>query len=312
MGGFRWSGDAARRGAFACAVLSLASCSWAYDWGLAQCTSSVDCADLGPGFEGAACVAGRCEAPDDAAGAGGAAGGAATLPSSWSCTAEPGSGRPAIEGNVIAVKGTVKRFDASPLAGASVKACSQLDFACAGPAAGPVASNEAGRYELQLPATFQGYLEITANGCLPTLVMPVSPNAFGELRDVSPLQFELAEQLNGYVNAGLGRSATVEEYGAVYVRAIDCMWVHAPGVRFALERPGESALVYYENQFINFGLEKTSADGSATFMYAPSGVNSVVATLAESGIELDRAGIIVRPGTVTTVALGPGRTLAVP
>lgn len=59
---------AARWGALAgCLLTALTSCSLVVDAGREQCSDDADCARLGPGFEGRACVSSLCRARPDAA-----------------------------------------------------------------------------------------------------------------------------------------------------------------------------------------------------------------------------------------------------
>lgn len=289
----------------AVASLSLGACTWAFDWEREQCSVGADCEALGAGFEGAQCVSSRCERGlvAGAAGASGAAGGAPEGP--WSCLAEPGS--KATDTTATTFEGRVKSFAAAAVAGASVKACVVLDPDCRAPAAGPVLTDETGAFALALPASFSGYLEVSAAGYVPAIYSPLVANAGGAAINVDLLEPELADQIFAYVSAMVGRTGSLEEYGAVYARALDCTGAKTAGVRFSLESPGESTLVYFDNDTLDFAETQTTANGGAAFVFVAPGVNAVVATRVEGEVEVDRLGVVTRRGYLTTAVMSPGR-----
>ncbi len=296
----------AARAAPGAALLALAAfasgaCSLAYDWGRPQCSSGADCAALGADFEGAECAAGRCE-PLAAAGAGGGAG-AGGEANPWACP--EGSARASASFPAMTVTGRVGSVDAAAVAGASIKACGLLDVDCAAPAAGPATSDEAGAFALALPRSFSGYLEVSAEGYVPALAGPILVDTDGSVGAVDLIGVELASQLIAYVGATLGREASLGSFGALHARAFDCDGGKLAGVRFELGVPGESALVYLDNDALDFGAAQTTANGGGIFALVDPGINAVAAI--REGVEVDRLGVIVRRGHLTTALLRAGR-----
>ncbi|HEU4411850.1 MAG TPA: hypothetical protein VFS43_41805 [Polyangiaceae bacterium] len=158
-----------------------------------------------------------------------------------------------------------------------------------------------------MPPSFSGYLEIATVGYPTYLFYPIGAEFEGVVAEFNLINDEVAQQIVDYGGAMLGREADFTDLGAAYLRGFNCQNVPARGLRFGLAAPGQSSLAYLVNNAVDFARTETSADGNAVYLFVDPGINTLSVTLAETGVEVARQGMVVRPGHIPVIAVPPAR-----
>jgi hypothetical protein len=262
-------------------MLLASACSLLVDTTARQCASHEDCGSLG--FAGMQCIERVCQAQD------------AIMV--WSCLGNvqrPASGASTVSLSVRVVDALTMQ----PPADLHAKFCSKLDVDCSHPLDGASFLDQAGRLVAQLPAGFDGYIELESSATLPALFFVTRP-VWQDTVVGNVLPLLSAESFEGIAQA-LGTSLDLEHLGDAFVLASDCSGAPAPGVRFELDRETATSKRYYMVNNVPVGsATATDAAGSGGFLNLESGFTRVTGYVASSGARIGEAGFIVRAGAVS-------------
>jgi hypothetical protein len=236
---------------------------------------------------------------------------------SWSCLDGPIAWpKPASVGNISFSVTFVNFFSEQPFAGATVKACSKLDFTCATPL-DTGTTDTTGLVALTVPSGlsgFDGYLDVTGGKAGGTGA-PVFPAIW------YPVPFVVADGWRGrtlllgsdeFTSIAAATNTTPDPTrGHIAVNAVDCAFGPAADVTFSVEGADQNTVGFY----LVGGVPATSAtatdqSGIAAFENVPTNVPArltlVGATAgAASGKTMGTMSFIVRPGTLTTPSSFP-------
>jgi hypothetical protein len=189
-----------------------------------------------------------------------------------------------------------------PMVGASLRACFRADVSCESPLSEAVLDGSEERARVTAFEGFNGYLEITADGMLPTMVFfkPWSAALLAQLESVPIRMFPQAAllALGSTVNVPVDPAA-----GLVSVAAFDCAGAPAGGVRLELDR---SAIPYvFVDDLPVIDRDSTGAQGLAGFVNVPPGIVVVAGYRADASEPVGLESMLVRPGWVSNSFLLP-------
>lgn len=192
---------------------------------------------------------------------------------------------------------------AAPVEGLRVRACFRADVGCANPLSDERAPADDGRIQVSADPGFNGYLELLAEGMLPTLLFFSAPWSSALL---AQLQRTPVRLLPRPTLQALGSTARIQldpAGGVLGVYAYDCGGTAAPGVRLELDT---GAVRYtFVNELPVVDQDVTSEQGLAGFVNVPPGV-VVVSSFAEGQPEaLSVESLLVRGGWLSSVSLLP-------
>jgi hypothetical protein len=191
-----------------------------------------------------------------------------------------------------------------PVANAQVRACFRADVGCSNPIGAPLVTRADGTVSITLFEGFNGFLEIVAEGLLPTIAF--FPSAWSA--ELLPYMEQLPVLvLPAEALLGLATSARVQldpTGGLVSMYTYDCMGPFAPGVR--LEIDTAAALPYaFVDALPVLGQDVTSESGIVGFVNVPPGIVVVTAFPDDGQQALSVDTMLVRTGWVTAGRLIP-------
>jgi hypothetical protein len=193
-------------------------------------------------------------------------------------------------------------YTQNAVSGVAVAACPLFDEACTGPIAQTQADYD-GNAQITLPASFDGYLQISGSA-MPTNLVYVAGRSVG------------ADGLDVDVYTGAALSVTThlmtppgDGSGAmVRVDALDCSGVPAPGVQLIISSNSTGMTQSYfvgDGAVLSTGAHETDATGISIGTDAPAGWIGVAAKRSSDGLPVGGAIGFVRPGAVTSVVVSP-------
>ncbi len=268
-----------------CASLGIPGCSFLLDADREQCAVDADCRERGAAFADSICVQSVCQAEP-----------------TWSCLNEPAS-TPGTGGPFAVALQLVGLVDQQPLAGVTARLCRKLDVDCMEPSE-PVVSDENGVAELVVAGGFDGYVTLESDDIAPSLYFFNPPID----RDQHTGPVPLANA--AVVRALTSQSGTpaLEDRGIVVLTAQNCQSLPAAGVSYAVENtdPDPATKAFYSVA----GLPTTSGaatDGSGYggLLNVRPGTIAVTGRLQESGREMAKVSLLVRPNALTYAQLVP-------
>jgi hypothetical protein len=184
-----------------------------------------------------------------------------------------------------------------------VRACAQRDVECAEPLTDNLPVDGEGWVDVPLFEGFDGYLEVTGETVMSTVLFYAGPLAPGTEVDHTPLA--LIEV--GRLPALSGATGTAQDpsLGLVVLRSFDCRGDAAPGVSFSIDKPG---FAWY---FVG-GLPSSTAvatapeSGLGGFINVDPGVAVVNAALPGSSLPIAKPkSVLVRRGWMTAMRFLP-------
>lgn len=233
----------------------------------------------------------------------------------WSCTASPVQSSPGSRSAKVGLA-LVDPGGASPIAGATVRACgSAVDAACS-EVVGAAETTTEGRASFDVPTGargFAGYFETTRAGDLPNVAF-VSPPIAADAPDYARPYWSRSDL------GAFARMASIElepEQGHVLVSTFDCralggaQAVPAAGVIVELDPAPPGARASYtvrDGAGVSLSASARSSDatGHAALFNVAAGKYTLVGRLASTGAVVARAPLHVRAGALSTIALVPG------
>jgi hypothetical protein len=157
-----------------------------------------------------------------------------------------------------------------PLDGVRVRSCFRADVNCETPLSDMVVGSSAGPAQVTAYEGFNGYLELSVAGMLPSLLFFAAPWSPALLTELDPVPVPLLP--DGSLEA-LGSAANVQldvMAGVVAVTALDCAGITAGGVRLELDRSGVPYVFVDDLPVAN--RDSTGAQGIGGFVNVQPGV----------------------------------------
>ena len=226
-------------------------------------------------------------------------------PGDWSCVSEE-AGNPVMDPDGVPLDYHIEARDyLTGLVPTSlrVRACFRPDLPCRVPATDWLAPDATGLVTLPLYEGFSGYLEITGDDEVPTLLVfpaALTPELVRSLEAV-PLSLLPPAALLAFGEAA--KLALDPGAGVVSINSFDCVGPAAPGVRLELSA---SAVPFSFVDGLPIAFEDTTTDdGAAGFANVPPGL--VVVKGFRDGTQdlIGLEAVQVRAGWVTVTALMP-------
>jgi hypothetical protein len=224
----------------------------------------------------------------------------------WSCVpATPPPVLPANRDRAITYALTLANLvTGQPLANAQIRACFRGDVSCSSPVGPSLTSDENGVAQLSLFEGFNGFVEITADGMLPTLAFSPAP--------WSPALMPYMEQLPVLLlpEQALRVLATTEgvrldpSAGLVSMYTYDCMGPFAAGVRLGIDSMSALPFAFVDDLPV-IGQDVTSSSGIIGFVNVPPGIAVVSAFPGGDEQALSVDTMLIRTGWLTVGRLIP-------
>jgi hypothetical protein len=184
------------------------------------------------------------------------------------------------------------------------RACFRPDVACSRPATEHFTPDANGIVTLPLTEGFSGYIEITSDDMVPTLLLfpaPLTPELARNLSavPVSLLPFEALLAFGVAGNLVLEPTA-----GVVSINTFDCLGPSAPDIRLELSSAGAVPFTFVDGLPIA-GLDTTTDDGTGGFANVPPGLAVVRGFRAGTSDLVGLESVLVRSQWVTVGSLMP-------
>lgn len=176
--------------------------------------------------------------------------------------------------------------------GLSARACPRLDVLCDTPVGAAVAATVDGMVHLAVPQTFNGYVEITSPGGVPTMYF-LNRTLMRDTVEFLPLVSRMAL-------GGLAQQASIvlePMLGHLLIRAFDC--VGAPARDVELSTNGGGTPFVFVDGLPNVGVDVTADGGVGGFVNVPMGYAVLQGRLVPRDVVIGTASVVVRPGWFT-------------
>jgi hypothetical protein len=184
-----------------------------------------------------------------------------------------------------------------------VRACAQRDIECENPITPNLPLDAGGWVDVALFEGFDGFLEITGELIMPTMLFYADPLSPGNEVDHTPLA--LVER--SILPALSGATGTPQDVtlGLVVLRSFDCTGEPAPGVSFSIDQDGVAW--YFVGGLPSSNAVATAAgSGLGGFINVPSGIAVVSADLPGAPVPIATPkSVFVRPGWMTALRFVP-------
>ena len=184
-----------------------------------------------------------------------------------------------------------------------VRACYRGDFSCARPVTPHIGPDADGVVTLPLHEGFKGYLEITGDEMVPTLLM--FPAALSDELAARMSQLNVA-LLPPDALAAFAQASEIEldpATGVLSINTYDCSGPMAPGVRLELDAPGVP-FMFVDGLPLAFR-DTTSDEGSGGFANVAPGLVIVRGFDGDTSQQVGLETVLVRARWVTVASLMP-------
>jgi hypothetical protein len=240
---------------------------------------------------------------------------ASAYPPGWECLAQP---EPKADGGTVklrwqllnATNATSGNTSGTPIPGAAIHACTQIDFGCMNPFDDSV-TDDGGIAILPVPSGFTGFYEVpNAPGFNPSLLF--RPPQFVDQTQPQGLADSTDITLAGAV-AGVTQDPNLS---FAIVSVSDCTGASAGGIVFNVGSPGPNeTVVYLLNSIPSKSATQTDAvTGSALIFNVPVNSQSlaVTAAFASNQQAIQKVTAVGRAGWVTYILLEPNQSTRPP
>jgi hypothetical protein len=184
-----------------------------------------------------------------------------------------------------------------------VRACAQRDVDCTEPLTEQLSLDADGWVDVPLFEGFDGFLEVTGDSLMSTVLFYADPLTPGTEVDHTPLA--LVER--SILPALSGATGTPQDVtlGLVVLRSFDCTGEPAPGVSFSIDQGGVAW--YFVGGLPSSNAVATAAgSGLGGFINVPSGIAVVSAELPGAPVPIATPkSVFVRPGWMTALRFVP-------
>jgi hypothetical protein len=221
--------------------------------------------------------------------------------SDWSCLDDPPATNPSLSfAGMVSYAVPVRSLFGAPLVNVRVSVCTAADFSCATPVTQVAGLDASSVLSIQVPVGFNGFLEIQAEGHLPTVFYMRKP-VFANTEDplpILPIPAAGVPQLAMIVG-----TEVVAELAIMAVAVIDCHGQRAPGVAFSNNLGGR--VFYFVDGVPSAAATVTDPQGLGGFVNAPLRLSEVQAHVEASGRLIGERTLLPRAGWLNVVQLRP-------
>lgn len=285
--------------------IGITSCSLVLDFEETQCTSDSECTSRGSEFANTECIAGYCaETPECTKNSECTDGECVEGKCSgrWDCLEEE---IPDATQKTVELEVTVSVLFGGPLANGPVTLCLTADPDCAQPVQ-TLTTDEDGLLKFEIDPTMRVYLEFKD---LPDIFpqMAFLPADLQKDTVLGDITLEPVIAIQGLASA-VGAAADPER-GHLLFQVKSCLGA-APNVTFSSTKADDETVTFFVNESVPASdLDSTGDEGSGGFLNFPPG-NANISIETDEGTKIETLGVIVRPGTITTVDYSPPSLLA--
>jgi hypothetical protein len=188
-----------------------------------------------------------------------------------------------------------------------VRACSTADLDCTQPVTPNLPVDERGVVEVPLYWGFDGYLEIRADGIIPSVSYLREPIYADSVQSI-PVQVAPLDALAAY--AAANGTTLRNDRALLAVEVFDCNWELAAGVEVSNDAGGVA--FSFTNGLPTIGMAVTDGRGLAGALNVPPGVVRAAADIVSTGQRVAARTINARAGWTSAVALVPASLLRPP
>ena len=188
-----------------------------------------------------------------------------------------------------------------------VRACSTADLNCTQPVTPDLPVDALGVVEVPLYWGFDGYLEIRADGIIPSVSYLREPLYADSVQSV-PVQVAPLDALAAY--AAANGTTLREDRALLAVEVFDCNWELAAGIEVRNDAGGVA--FSFTNGLPTIGMSVTDGRGLAGALNVPPGVVRASGVILASGERVAARTINARAGWTSAVALVPAALLRPP
>ncbi len=188
--------------------------------------------------------------------------------------------------------------DNRPLQGLFVRACAQRDVNCLEPLTELAPVGADGWVDLPLYEGYAGYLEITGEAIVPTVLFYPDPIVEGRDRYTTPIG--LIERRALPVLTGAVGMQQAPGRGLIVMRTLDCQNTDALGVSYTIDRIGSP--FYFVGGLPSTSVTETRDSSLGGFTNVDTGVALIGATLTpEMRPVVPTTSVLIRPDWLTAV-----------
>jgi hypothetical protein len=188
-----------------------------------------------------------------------------------------------------------------------VRACSTADLDCTQPVTPDLAVDARGVVEVPLFWGFDGYLEIHADGIIPSVSYLRQPLYADSVQSI-PVQVAPIEALSAYAMAN--GTTLREDRALLAVEVFDCNWALAAGIEVSNDAGGVA--FSFTNGLPTIGMSVTDGRGLAGALNVPPGVVRAAGEIVATGQRVGARTINARAGWTSALALVPSALLRPP
>jgi hypothetical protein len=185
-----------------------------------------------------------------------------------------------------------------------VRACSTADLDCTQPVTPPLPVDADGVVSVPLFWGFDGYLEIRADGIIPSVSYVREPIYADSVQTV-PVQVAPIEALAAYATAN--GTTLREDRALLAIEVFDCSWTLASGIQVTNDAGGVP--FSFTNGLPTIGMAVTDGRGLAGALNVPPGVVRARGDIVATGQRVAARTINARAGWTSALALVPSALL---
>lgn len=219
----------------------------------------------------------------------------------WSCLGGPPAAAPAVTGaGNVTYSVLLRSLLGVPLSGVLARVCQSADLDCATPLGEFRGLTPESLLAVNVPLGFAGFLEIEADGHLPTMFQLRKP-VLRDTVDTQPLQ-PLPIAAVGTLTGALNVEA-VPELAIVSVAVVDCREQRAPGASFSNNLGGRG--FYFSDGVPSVTASSTDISGLGGFINVPIRLVEITAELEADGRVIGVRNVLPRAGWLNVVQVRP-------
>jgi hypothetical protein len=217
----------------------------------------------------------------------------------WACLDEP-STDDAASSTVHVVFTAQDLLSEQPMPGIVLTLCAKLDADCLLPIA-QYQSNQAGQFDVELPAGFDGYFQTEGDGIYPTLFFPPNTRKQRAASTLPMVPVTFFKTMYSGIGASVSSDRTV-----IMTTALNCLGAPADGMVLASSQVDDQTVTYFlQGGMPSLTAPTTDASGAGGFVNIKVGSAVLTSTIAATNRLVGTAGVQTRPGHLTMVLIVP-------
>ena len=224
-----------------------------------------------------------------------------TAAADLSCLNDPPASSPNVPATeMVSYSLPVRSLFGAPLENLVARVCLPADPMCSTPISIVKGLTPNGLLVIQVPAGFNGFLEVLADGHVPVVFYmrrPVVRDTVDEL-PLSPIPTAGVPQIAALFNAEV-----LPELGLIAALVVDCRWNSVAGATISNNLGGRT--FYFANGLPSGAALATDSDGIGGFINVPIRPMELSGQLAADGRVIGTRTIVPRPGWLMAVLLRP-------